>query len=92
MLETDSAVFVEDIIKRTMNEYPDLDKQMEGSGFSFKFVSSLCISCHKVNVTKVSSYIESLKWLRYRNAKTNLKYIDDGCYCMLLCSNKTMKK
>ena len=31
---------------------------MEGSGFNFEFIGSLSIKCDKVNVPKVSSYIE----------------------------------
>ena len=49
MLETDYNAFVDDVIKSFMKRYNDIDKQMEGSGFSFKFVGSLSFRCVKVN-------------------------------------------
>ena len=38
MLEAGSNAFVNDIIKSCMKENNDMNRQMEGSGFSFKFV------------------------------------------------------
>ena len=77
MLETDSDVFVDKVIKSFVKEYNDIDKQMEGSLFSF--VCSLSIRCEKVKEPKGSSYIESSKWLRYKNPTTNQKRKDDRC-------------
>ena len=54
MLETDSHVFVDDIIKSFIKRYNGIDKQMDGSGFSFKFVDSSNIRCDKVNAPKDS--------------------------------------
>ena len=63
MLETNSSAFARDISKSIVNKYNVIDKQlikkynvidkhMEGSGSSFKFVSSLSIRYDKVNVPK----------------------------------------
>ena len=60
MLETDSNLFVDNIIQSLLKEYSQIDKQMEGSRFSFTFVGSLSIRSDKVNEPKGSSYIESL--------------------------------
>ena len=79
MLETDSDVFFYDTIKSFRKEHNDIDKQMEGSGFSFKF-QSLSARYDKVNVPKGSSYIESPKWLRYKNSTINPKPIVDRCF------------
>ena len=49
---------------------------MKGSGFSFKFGSSLSIWCEKVTVPECSSY-KSPNWLRYKNAAISAKNIDD---------------
>ena len=38
------------------NKYNDLDKEMEASGFSFKFVSRLKIRRQKLNVARRSSW------------------------------------
>ena len=48
-LEYDSNVFFDDIIKSIKNKYVDLDKEVKGNVFSFKFVSELDIRCSKVN-------------------------------------------
>lgn len=54
MLETNSDVFFDDVIKLFMREYNDMDKQMEGSGFSFTFVASLRDCLYEVtHLTKV---------------------------------------
>lgn len=50
---------------------------MEGDGFSFKFVSSLSISCDKVNAPKISLYTKSANWLKYKNTTINPKNVDD---------------
>lgn len=47
-----------------------MDKQMEGGGLSFKFVSSLNIRCDKVNAPKSKSRTKSPNWLRYKSALT----------------------
>lgn len=52
---------------------------MKGSGFSFKFGSSLSIWCEKVNVPECLSY-KSPNWLRYKNAAISAKNIDDWCF------------
>ena len=76
MLETDCNVFVDDIIKSFMKEY----KQIAGSGFSFKFVSSLNIKQDKVNEPKNSSYINLSNWLRYKYATITSKNLEDRCF------------
>ena len=71
MLETNSNAFVRDISKLILNKYNVIDKQMikkcnviakqmEGSGLSFKFVSSLNIRYDKVNVSKVNRILSHL--------------------------------
>ena len=79
-------VFREDGLKLFMKKYNDIDKKMEGSGFNFEFIGSLSIKCDKVNVPKVSSYIGSPKWLRYKKAKINKKVSMIDVFSMLLRS------
>ena len=43
----------------------ETDDQMEGSGLTFKLVSSLSIRYEKVNNPRASSFIRSLNW--YKN-------------------------
>ena len=55
--ESDSNVFA-DNIKSFVNKYNDIDKQMKGRGFSFKFVSSLSSGCDKLNLPSVAQLVE----------------------------------
>ena len=65
MLETDYDVFIDDVIKSFMNKYSKISKQMKWRKSRFKFESRLCIKCEKVNEPSISSYIETLKRLKY---------------------------
>lgn len=49
VLETDSNLFVDNVIYWLVKEYSHIDKKMERSGFSFKFVGSLSVRCDKEN-------------------------------------------
>ena len=66
MLETNIAAFAIDIVKQIMKEYPGIAKQVQLSGFSFKFMSSLCIRSDKLNAVKGLS-----------ESPSNLKYINN---------------
>ena len=66
MLETNSAAFAINIVKQIMKEFPGIAKQVQISGFSFKFMSSLCIRSDKLNVAKGLS-----------ESPSNLKYINN---------------
>lgn len=65
MLETGYDVFIDDVIKSFMNKYSKISKQMKWRKPRFKFKGRLCIKCEKVNEPSISSYIETLKWLKY---------------------------
>ena len=65
MLKINSDVFVDDIFNSFMKQC-GIDKQIKGSKFRFKFVDNLHIRWDKVNVPKVSSYIQ-LGWHRISN-------------------------
>ena len=65
MLETGYDVFIDYVIKSFMNKYSKISKQMKWRKSRFKFESRLCIKCEKVNEPSISSYIETLKRLKY---------------------------
>ena len=88
MLETDSGVSVDDVIISFGKEYNDIDKQLEGS--EFIFVGSLSIRCDKVNELEGSSYNESPKCLRYKNATINPKKLMIDVFRRLLCIHNTI--
>ena len=63
MSGTDSDIFFDDIIKSFMNEYNNIDKQMERNRSSFKFGGSLSSRGHKVIAGKGLLYTRSPDWL-----------------------------
>ena len=69
-------MFVDDIIKWFTKKYSGIDSLMEENWLSFKFVD------------QVSSYIESPKWLRYKNATINPKISMIDVFSMLLCPHR----
>ena len=72
-------------------EYNSIDKQMEGSRFSFKFVGCLSISCYKLIEPNGSSYIGSPKRLKYKIFTINPKNVDDKMFSLFLCALATWK-
>lgn len=56
--QVETEIFIRNIneqtIKSFIKRYNGIDKQMDGSGFSFKFVDSSNIRCDKVNAPKDS--------------------------------------
>ena len=90
MLETNSDVFA-DIIKSIMKKYSEINGQMEGSGSSFKFVSSLNIWWYKINAPKGSSYGHVNGWdLKMPQQIKQILMTD--VFSMLLYLQNTMKK
>ena len=53
---------------------------MRGSDFIFDGVSLLYYKCHKINLKRSGSYIESLDWIRKKKATIKLKNKDDKCF------------
>ena len=90
--ESNSDVFVKRIFTWIENKYEDLDNEIEGSRFSFKFVSKLNNSFKKLNEHKASSYIKSPNWLRYKNAIINTKNVDDRCFQYAFALTQHYKK
>ena len=66
MQENDSSVFADDVVKEIINKYSDADKQLEGSKFSFTFVSSFSSKSDKMYVPGDTSCISSPNSLRYK--------------------------
>ena len=74
-LETDTDKLIDKIFRTIKHRNVDLDNNIEGSRFSFKFTSKLTIKQVKVIEAKHSSYIKSLNWLRCKNTAINPKVI-----------------
>ena len=67
-------------------------KQNKKNKFNFKFVGNLSIRFNKVNAQKVSSWIKSPDWFRYKNATINSKILMIDVSSILLRSHSTIKK
>ena len=80
MLETDFNIVADDIIRSIMSKKNDIDEQGEESRFIFEFVGSLSIRSDKVDEPEGSSYTESPRWLRKKNATVNPNSIDSRCF------------
>ena len=80
MLETDFKIVADDIIRSIMSKKNDIDEQGEESRFIFEFVGSLSIRRDKVDEPEGSSYTESPRWLRKKNATANPNSIDSRCF------------
>ena len=54
---------------------------MKGSDFVFDSSHSLYYKCHKINLNRIESYIDSLDFLKNKNGKINLiNKIDKKCF------------
>ena len=67
-IKTQYSWFIKEILK-----FEILDKEIEGSRFSFNYVSTLTIKCKTVNEPKGLSYIKSRDWLKCENRTINSK-------------------
>ena len=59
MLSSNIDVLINEIFQSFKGKFEYLEKQIEGSCFSFKFVSRLSIRCQKVNVLSKSKCTKS---------------------------------
>ena len=59
MLSSNADKLANKIFQSLRNKHDDLSKEMEASGFYFKFVSRLNIRFQKVNIAKGSSFTKS---------------------------------
>ena len=91
-LETDTDKLIDKIFRTIKHRSVDLDNNMEGSRFSFKFTSKLTIKQVKVIVAKHSSYIKSLNWLRCKNTAINPKVIMIDVFSIRFCFHKIITK
>ena len=53
---------------------------MKGSDFIFDSVQLLYYKCHKINIKREGSYIDSPDWIKNIKATINLKNQDDKCF------------
>ena len=58
----------------------NLETSMKGSDFIFNSVHLMYYKCHKVNIKRGGSYIDSPDWIKKKKATINLKNTDDKCF------------
>ena len=92
MLPSNTNELVNKIFQSLKNKCDDLNKEMEASGFCFKFVSRLNIRCQKVNAERGSSFTKLSDWLRYKSATINSQSSKDRCFQYALGLTQHHKK
>ena len=72
---------IEELFNSLLSKYQiALETQMRGSDFVFDCVKMLYCQCHKINVKRGGSYINSPDWIKKKKAKINPKNDDDKCF------------
>ena len=65
----------DEVIKRCFdslkNRYKNKSQSMRGCDFIFEYVQLLYYKCHKINVNRVGSYIDSPDWIKSKKATIN---------------------
>ena len=63
---------IEELFQSLFSTYEiGLETSMKGSSFVFYCATSLYYKCHKINLDRGGSYIDSPKWIKYKRAKIN---------------------
>ena len=92
--ETDEIV--KKLFESLLQRYQErLEESMKGREFVFESVDLLEYKLNKIGLNRGGSYVDSLKWLKYKKATINPKSNDDNCfqYALIVALNyKNIKK
>ena len=77
--ETDEII--KELFESFLQRYQErLEESMKGSEFVFESVDLLEYKLNKIGLNRGGSYVDSLKWLKYKKATINPKNNDDKCF------------
>ena len=77
--ETDEII--KKLFESLLQRYQErLEESMKGSEFVFESVDLLEYKLNKIGLNRGGSYVDSLKWLKYKKATINPKNKDDKCF------------
>ena len=76
--ETDEII--EELFDSLLEKYQKGIEESVKEIVFFYNVDLLYYKLHKISLNRVESYMDSTKWLKNKNSKTNLKDNDDKCF------------
>ena len=71
MINDEANEVVKELFDSLRNRYQNNLESMQGSKFVFDYVHLLYYKCHKINLNRCGSYIDSPDWIK--NKKSNNK-------------------
>ena len=72
---------IEEFFESLLNRYQtELEISMRGRDFIFHCVEMLHYKCHKINLKRSGSYIDSPNWIKNKKARINVINDDDKCF------------
>ena len=76
MVNDEADEVIKGLFDSLKNRYQSNLKSMTGSEFVFNYVQSLSYTCHKINLNRTESYIDSPNWMQNKKAtiKNNKNY------------------
>ena len=76
MVNDEADEVIKGLFDSLKNRYQSSLKSMTGSEFVFKYAQLLSYKCHKINLNRAESYIDSPNWMQNRKAtiKNNKNY------------------
>ena len=69
MINDEANEVVKELFDSLRNRYQNNLESMQGSKFVFDYVHLLYYKCHKINLNRCGSYIDSPDWIK--NKKSN---------------------
>ena len=77
----DANEVVDELFESLRTRYQgNLETSIRGSDFIFESVQLLYYKCHKINLKRGGSYIDSPDWIKKKKATINPKNTDDKCF------------
>ena len=76
MVNDEADEVIKGLFDSLKNRYQSNLKSMTGSEFVFNYVQLLSYTCHKINLNRAESYIDSPNWIQNKKAtiKNNKNY------------------
>ena len=81
MIGNEADEITEEFFESLLQRYQEgIEESVKGSHFVFDSFDLLYYKCHQVNVDRGRSNIDSLKWLKNKEATITPKNNDDKCF------------
>ena len=90
MINDEADEVIKELFDSLKNRYQNNLESMKGSEFVFDYVHLMYYKCHKINLNRGGSYIDSPDWIKNKKATTNpINEKDSNCfqYAVTIASN-----